>query len=60
MADLHHIYGACACERNKYNIAIPGDATSLVQVFWDNTAYSRKPETPVFNDGHADPDLQCR
>ncbi|EME46696.1 hypothetical protein DOTSEDRAFT_70635 [Dothistroma septosporum NZE10] len=42
MADLSHIYGACACERNKYNIAIPAEAASLIQVFWDNTAYSRR------------------
>ena len=42
MADLNHLYGACACERNQYTVIIPSSSTSLTQVFFDNSAANRE------------------
>lgn len=41
MADLNHLFGSCACERNQYEVIIPAQSASLAQVFFDNTALSR-------------------
>lgn len=42
MADINHLFGSCACERNQYEVVIPTQSASLAQVFFDNTALSRK------------------
>ncbi|KAF7192873.1 hypothetical protein HII31_05787 [Pseudocercospora fuligena] len=42
MADLNHLVGACACERNYYNITFPSESASLAQVFFDNSSSSRR------------------
>ncbi|KAK3713356.1 hypothetical protein LTR37_008548 [Vermiconidia calcicola] len=48
MADLNHLYGSCACERNQYTIIIPTSSTSLAQVFFDNSVANRRSQaTPV-------------
>ncbi|KAK5121244.1 hypothetical protein LTR85_005410 [Meristemomyces frigidus] len=48
MADLNHLFGSCACERNQYTVIIPGSSASLAQVYFDNSAANRRSQaTPV-------------
>ncbi|KAK4543874.1 hypothetical protein LTR36_004648 [Oleoguttula mirabilis] len=48
MADLNHLFGSCACERNQYTVVIPGASATRAQVFFDNsTANRRSQATPV-------------
>ncbi|EME82872.1 uncharacterized protein MYCFIDRAFT_203430 [Pseudocercospora fijiensis CIRAD86] len=42
MAHLNRLVGACACERNYYNITFPPESASLAQVFFDNSNSSRR------------------
>ncbi|KAK4503728.1 hypothetical protein PRZ48_004643 [Zasmidium cellare] len=45
---LNHLFGSCACERNQYEVTIPAQSASLAQVFFDNTALSRRTQaSPV-------------
>ncbi|KAF2163772.1 hypothetical protein M409DRAFT_25954 [Zasmidium cellare ATCC 36951] len=45
---INHLFGSCACERNQYEVIIPAQSASLAQVFFDNTALSRRTQaSPV-------------
>lgn len=39
---MAELYGSCACERNQYTVIIPNSATSLAQVFFDNSTANRR------------------
>lgn len=45
---INHLFGSCACERNQYEVLIPSSDASLAQVFFDNSALSRRTQaSPV-------------
>ncbi|KAI5367313.1 hypothetical protein Slin15195_G024400 [Septoria linicola] len=44
----YHLFGGCSCERNQYVIAIPPSSSAQAQVFFDNSATSRRAQaTPI-------------
>ncbi|KAF2721320.1 hypothetical protein K431DRAFT_284931 [Polychaeton citri CBS 116435] len=47
MADINHLYGSCACERNQYAILVPTNNVALpshrrARVFFDNSLATRR------------------